>query len=105
MVPGSEWRFAQETDSGVVPSAEHIYLATGFQPGKIYHVVYTTEGAPVVGAGLLAVREAATWLRHPGPQSPVEDGFERVYAFGSSQTGRLLRHFLSLGLNLDEAGR
>jgi hypothetical protein len=105
VVPGSEWRFAQETDSGVVPSAEHIYLATGFQPGKIYHVVYTTEGAPVVGAGLLAVREAATWLRHPGPQSPVEDGFERVYAFGSSQTGRLLRHFLSLGLNLDEAGR
>jgi hypothetical protein len=28
-----------------------------------------------------------------------------VYGFGMSQTGRMLRHFLSLGLNLNEAGR
>ena len=104
-IPPSEWRFARETEDGVVPSAEHVYLESGFQPGRIYHVVYTTEGAPVVGTGLLAVREAATWLRHPSPLNPVDGGFERAYAFGSSQTGRLLRHFVSLGLNLDEEGR
>ena len=104
-VPPSEWRFARETADGVVPSAEHVYLESGFQPGRIYHLVYTTEGAPVVGAGLLAVREAATWLRHPSPLNPVDGGFDRAYAFGSSQTGRLLRHFVSLGLNLDEDGR
>ena len=103
-VPPSEWRFAQETTDGVVPSAEHVYLESGFQPGRIYHLSYTTEGAPVVGAGLLAVREAATWLRHPSPLNPVDGGFDRAYAFGSSQTGRLLRHFVSLGLNLDEDG-
>ena len=104
-IPPSEWRFARETEDGVVPSAEHVYLASGFQPGRIYHVVYTAEGAPVVGTGLLAVREAATWLRHPSPLNPVDGGFDRAYAFGSSQTGRLLRHFVSLGLNLDEEGR
>ena len=95
----------RETAEGVVPSAEHVYLESGFQPGRIYHLVYTTEGAPVVGAGLLAVREAATWLRNPSPLNPVDGGFDRAYAFGSSQTGRLLRHFVSLGLNLDEDGR
>ena len=104
-VPPSEWRFARETADGVAPSDEHIHLESGFQPGRIYHVVYTTEGAPVVGTGLLAVREAATWLRHPSPLNPVEGGHDRAYAFGSSQTGRLLRHFVSLGLNLDEQRR
>ncbi len=105
VVPESDWSFARETEDGVVPSTDHVYLETGFQPGRLYHLVYTTEGAPVVGTGLLAVREVATWLRHPAPGNPVDTGFERVYAFGSSQTGRLLRHFISLGLNLDEDGR
>jgi hypothetical protein len=104
-VPASEWWFARETSDGVVPSPEHVYLESGFQPGRIYHLVYTTEGAPVVGVGLLAVREAATWLKHPSPLNPIDGGLDRAYAFGSSQTGRLLRHFVSLGLNLDEDGR
>ena len=47
----------------------------------------------------------ATWLRHPSPLNPVEGGFDRVYGYGVSQTGRLLRHFIYLGLNKDEEGR
>ena len=58
-----------------------------------------------MGAGLLAIREAAIWLRHPSPLNPIEGGCERAYAYGVSQTGRLLRHFLYLGLNLNEEGR
>ena len=103
-VPRGQWRFARETENGVVPSAEHVYLESGFQPGKIYHIVYTTEGAPVVGTGLLAVRDVASWLRKPSPLNLVDGGFERVYGFGVSQTGRMLRHFIYLGLNLDEEG-
>ena len=105
LVPREQWRFARETRGGVVPSREHIYLESGFQPGKIYYVVYTTEGSPVVGTGLLAVRDVAAWLRAPSPLNPVDGGFERVYGYGISQTGRLLRHFVYLGLNLDEEGR
>ena len=105
LVPRDQWRFAREGEAGVVPSSEHIYLEPGFQPGKIYYAIYTTEGAPVVGAGLLAVRDAAAFLRHPSLLNPVEEGFERVYGYGVSQTGRMLRHFLYLGLNLDEEGR
>jgi hypothetical protein len=44
-------------------------------------------------------------LRGGAPLHLVEGGFERVYGYGVSQTGRLLRHFIYLGLNLDEEGR
>ena len=104
-IPRGKWRFARETDDGIVASHTHIYLESGFQPGKIYNVVYDAEGAPVVGTGLLAVRDVATWLRHPSALNPVEGGFDRVYGYGVSQTGRLLRHFIYLGLNLDEEDR
>ncbi len=105
VIPRSAWRFARESPDGIEPSHEHIYMASGFEPGKIYTVVYTAAAAPVVGSTLLAVREVAVWLRHVSDLNPVSGGFERVYAYGVSQTGRLLRHFLYLGLNVDEAGR
>ena len=105
VIPRSQWRFGRESAAAVVPSREHIYLPSGFQGGKIYNIVYTAEGAPIAGTGLLAVRDVAAWLRHPSGFNPVEDGFERVYGYGVSQTGRLLRHFVYLSLNLDEEGR
>ena len=36
---------------------------------------------------------------------PARARLDRAYAFGVSQTGRFLRHFLYLGLNEDESGR
>jgi hypothetical protein len=107
-LPRSAWRFARETDgpSGVAViehSLNHIYLEAGFEPGRIYQLVYTAEGAPVVGTGLLAIREIASFLRTPSDLNPTE-GFDHTYAYGISQTGRMLRHLLHLGLNLDEAG-
>ena len=104
-IPRSTYRFAREVDGKVMPSREHVYFAPGFQPGKIYRIVYPADGAVVVGAGLLAVRDVAVWLRHPSHLNPIENGCERAYAYGVSQTGRLLRHFLYLGLNVDEEGR
>jgi hypothetical protein len=105
VIERSQWRFAQEVDGRVAPSDRHVYLESGFTPGKIYNVVYTTEGAPVVGAGLLALRDAAAFLREDSPSNPCAGGFERTYGYGISQTGRMLRHFLHLGLNVDERGR
>ncbi len=104
-VSRNEFRFARESNGDIVPSAEHVYLSTGFQPGKIYRIVYQAGACVLVGAGLLAVREAAVWLRRPSALNPVATGFEHAYAYGVSQTGRMLRHFLYLGLNLDESGR
>jgi len=102
--PRAAWRFARETNSGAVEhSLNHIYLDSGFAPGRVYQLVYQAEGAPVVGTGLLAIREIASFLRTPSALNPTQ-GFDRVYAYGISQTGRMLRHLLHLGLNLDEDG-
>ncbi len=105
VIPRSDWCFAQATENGIAPSREHVYLESGFQPGQIYYIVYTAEGAPIVGTGLLAVRDVGVWLRYPSDLNPVENGYDYVYGYGVSQTGRLLRHFLYEGLNKDEEGR
>ena len=103
-LPRSAWRFAEETANGVEASPSHVYVAEGLQQGKIYHVVYTTDHAPVVGAGLLALRDAAAWLKRGGAEL-APDGYACAHAYGVSQTGRLLRHMLYLALNVDEEGR
>ena len=98
------WRFARERRGEVVSDGTALHVADGMPAGTVYTLVYTAEGAPVVGAGLLALRDAATALRTGDGVSPLAYGFDRVHAFGASQTGRVLRHFLYLGLNRDERG-
>ena len=107
VIPRREWFFSRLEDGRRIPDATHVYLPSGFQPGKVYQVVYTTTGAPVAGLGLLATRDIASHLRSGGPEAGNEArrGVEKVYAFGVSQSGRFLRQFLYQGLNLDEAGR
>ena len=96
VIPRSQWHF---------PDAEHVTLESGFQPGKIYYVIYTAANPVVVGCGMLAIREAASWLRESSHGNVVHNGYERVYGHGVSQCGRLLRHMIYLGLNVDQDGR
>ena len=107
IIPRREWFFSRLEDGRRIPDASHVYLPSGFQPGKVYQVVYTTTGAPVVGLGLLATRDVASFLRHASADegNPLAGHSERVYAFGVSQSGRFLRQFLYQGLNYDETGR
>ena len=105
IIPRAQWQFAQETADGVIPSAEHIYLAGGFQPGRIYNCIYTAARPVVVGCGMLAIREAASWLRGASGDDAIAGGFAKIYGHGVSQSGRLLRTLLYYGLNVDEAGQ
>jgi Alpha/beta hydrolase domain len=107
VIPRQEWSFARLDAGRVVPDGDHVYLAAGFAPGNIYHVIYTTTGASVIGLGLLAARDTVAFLRHGGAQdgNPCTGAIERAYAFGASQSGRYLRQFLYLGLNEDEQER
>ncbi len=97
-LPRDAWRFAKQSDGAVAPSAGDVWIADGFVPGKIYEVVYRTNRCPVVGTGLLAFRDAALFLRQ------WEGGYERMQAFGASQSGRFLRHLMYLGLNRGPKG-
>ncbi|MBM3224847.1 MAG: hypothetical protein FJZ47_13720, partial [Candidatus Tectomicrobia bacterium] len=103
----SQWAFARLDGDRVVPDATSVYLATGFQPGKVYQVIYTTTGAPVLGLGLLALRDIVAFLRYGTAEegNPCAGQLQYAYGFGRSQSGRCLRHVLYLGLNHDERQR
>jgi hypothetical protein len=107
IIPRGQWCFARLEQGRVVPDAAHVYMASGFVPGKVYQVIYTTTGAPVVGCGLLATRDFGAFLRHGAAAegNPCAGDIEHAYSFGVSQSGRFLRHFLYLGLNQDEQDR
>ncbi len=101
-VPRDQWRFAREDDGQVVESNGHIYMASGFQEGKIYELVYRAKDPSIVGLGPAAIRDIMSYAKYNEESLfPVEHGV----AFGVSQTGRFLRHFLYQGFNTDENRR
>ena len=102
VIPRSQWRFATQVHGQVTPDDRHIYLKSGFQPGKIYEYVYAVQDPVVAGLGFAAVRDFASWAKHdPAALTPAA----RVYGEGISQNGRYLRDFLYQGFNADEEGR
>src|SRR5262245_43396897 len=92
-----QWRFVTGADG-----PPRLSLDGGFEPGRMYEVTFKARGARVVGAGLAAVRDAASAFRYR-TDLPVQG--KAAYAFGVSQVGRFLRQFLYDGFNADERGR
>jgi len=98
IVPRDRWDFAREGGEAVIPDPTHIYLSGGFQPGKIYELVYLARDPAVVGLGLAAVRDFLSWARYDRrSEFPVT----KAIAVGISQSGRFLRHFVYHGFNPD----
>jgi hypothetical protein len=106
-IPREQWHFARRENGRRVPDASHIWYEPGFQPGKIYQVIYSTSKAPVAGLGLLGTRDLVSFLRYGSVESgnPCAGDLQYALGFGQSQSGRFLRHLLYLGLNQDETGR
>jgi hypothetical protein len=95
-VPRSKWRFVD---------GNTVSLDGGFEPGRIYDVVYRAKDPRVVGCGLAGTRDLISFLKYDAsPANPVA-GVRLAYAWGVSQSGRFLRHFLYQGFNADEQGR
>ena len=103
VLPRSEWQFARlDADSAVVADSTHVYRRAGFDPGKIYELVYRAKNPAIVGLGPAAIRDAVAYLKYDTRSiAPVD----RVIGVGISQTGRFLRHFLYDGFNTTENGR
>jgi hypothetical protein len=95
-VPRDRWRFA------VQDSRVRIVMNDGFEPGRLYEVDYAATGAKVAGAGLAAIRDAASAFRYR-TDLPIQG--RSAYIFGASQSGRFLREFLYGGFNADERDR
>ena len=94
-IPRSDWH---------VDGSNNLVLQTGFDPGRIYELVYTAENPPVAGAGFAAIRDMISWLKFGGSVAgaPDIDRLQRAYSYGASQSGRFLRSFLYFGFNRDE---
>ena len=106
-IPRSEWRFARASDGAPVPDRTRVYLNGGFQPGKIYEVVYKSQDPPVVGVGPAAVRDVVSHLKYASAEELAmrAGAIRRAIAFGVSQSGRFLRTYLYYGFNQDERQR
>ena len=97
------WQFARYEVGTAVSDPEWVRLDGGFQPGLVYDLIYVPRDCPVVGAGLIAMRDLAAFLRRH-PASPLSGKVDHVIGEGISQCGRLMRTFLGLGLNTAEDG-
>ena len=101
------WRFARVEAGRVVPDTRRIVMDGGFEKGRLYQITYTAVGAPVIGLSMASLRDSVSWLKHGGEAdgNPAPGRLRWAYAYGRSQTGRLLRTLVYEDLNLDEAGR
>ncbi len=106
-IPRARWRFARADGGRIVADARHVHLDGGFEKGRLYQVTYTAVGAPVLGLSMAALRDSASWLTHgdAGSNHPAPGRLRWAYAYGRSQTGRLLRTLVYEDLNVDEGGR
>ena len=99
LIPREQWSFTDD---------RHVTLRGGFDPGKIYEVVYTAKDPVVGGLGLASIRDLVSFLKYGGPETLLSDEhstIKRAIGFGISQSGRFLREFLYEGFNADEQNR
>ena len=106
---GDSPRRALPRDAWHIEGGTHIVMPAGFEPGKIYELVYTSKDPPIVGLGPAAVRDLISFLKYGIEADTIlgdhHDFIKRAYGFGVSQSGRFLRTFVYYGFNSDEQGR
>jgi hypothetical protein len=106
-IPSGEWEFVDDRSIRLLPEGRK------FEPVKIYELWYEATGAKVLGIGYASVRDLVSFLRYRsanrgGIPNPLVSGMSEIshaLAFGVSQSGRFLRHFLDLGMNRDTEGQ
>jgi alpha/beta hydrolase family protein len=101
-VPRDGWEFIDDRSIRLLPEGRK------FEPVKIYELWYEATGPKVLGIGFASVRDLVSCLRDGGDGCGGSLGLGPVrhaLAFGVSQSGRFLRHFLELGMNRDGNGR
>ncbi len=109
-VPRDQWSFARAVDGELVPDPGSLAVVGGIKPGWLYDLVYTARDPKVTGLGLAAIRDVVSFFRYEatdgaGWANPLAGFADHAYAWGHSQSGRLLSHFVYQGFNGDESGR
>jgi len=131
-ISNATWAFGSCPDGlHVTPSATQICMfSPGFQPGKIYELLYRAKDPIVIGLGYAGMRDLISFFKHEqfddnGTPNPLwvashrgrrrsddderddaqrRSGTQAIFS-GASQSGRNIRTFLHLGFNEDEKDR
>jgi hypothetical protein len=111
-VPSSEWAFADcsKTPFPGTPNPRMLCLKAGFDPALLYELTYRVKDPLVLGIGLAAIRDVASFFRYAtaddaGTANPVAGRMKHALGHGTSQSGNALKTFLLQGFNQDEAKR
>lgn len=113
-IESSDWKFCGGgTFDAPLPLTEipvQICLRDGFDPTKLYQVVYTAKDPYVLGIGFAAWRDVGSFFKYQaqddmGHPNPIKGVVKWSIGRGSSQSGNFLRGWLHLGFNQDEARR
>ena len=113
-VASDRWAFGScpTGRASLVASTTDICLFDGFDPQKVYELIYPAKDPWVMGLAYAITRDLASFLRHDtaddeGSPNPLRSAgpVRRVYGLGISSTGMYLRDFLYLGFNEDERRR
>ena len=107
VVPRDRWGFGRIEDGARVADDGAVWIEGGFEPHRIYEVVYEASDPPLVGLGPAGIRDLVATLRHDGANALGIGAGDLTSAigFGISQSGRFLRTFLYYGFNSDEKDR
>ena len=105
---GFELSVVDEPDSS--QPIVNLALQGGFEPGMIYELIYEARDPVLAGAGMAAIRDLVSLMRHggEGEEHLAQLGLsaiEHAVAWGNSQSGRLLRQFMYDGFNADLESR
>jgi hypothetical protein len=111
-VASSDWAFADcsKTPFPGVPHPRMLCMKENFDPALLYEVVYDAKDPIVLGTGLAAIRDVASFFRYEkadrqGTPNPVAGRIHHAVAQGISQSGNALKTFLLLGFNQDASHR
>jgi len=112
VVPAAEWAFAdcRSTPFPGTPDPTRICLKDGFDPTRLYELVYTAKDPLVLGIGFAATRDIVEFFRHTtsdttGTANPLAGRITHAVGLGSSQSGNFLKTFVHLGFNQGAARR
>lgn len=110
-IANTEWSFGACSEGQPATTGERqICLAAGFQPGRLYELIYRARDPIVLGIGFAALRDIGSFLKFErrddaGNANPVFRPGQKAITIGTSQSGRFIRSYLHLGFNRDERGR
>jgi len=107
VVPGGDWAWAKcdaATPFPGKPDPTEICLKNGFDPARLYQVVFTASDPYVLGIGFAAWRDVGAYFKSKDKDNPLAGAITHSIARGISQSGNFLRGWLHLGFNRSESG-